>query len=129
MYCTSARPGYKTLSRIALLGIVHPLQDDRPWAHCPLSWSGGNTKRRHNNSDSDRIYSSTAGRASGVQSQHATTPIVEGLCLVPTSDEFESLPADVTAYKRFTGSIQWLVGQTRPGIIQAMAEAAQCQTH
>ena len=38
----------------------------------------------------------------------ATTPIVERLRLIPASDDFQPLPSDVTAYKRFTRSIQWL---------------------
>ena len=52
----------------------------------------------------------------------ATTPMVEGLCLAPAPDDFETLPADVTAYKRFTENIQWLACQTRPDIIQAVAK-------
>ena len=52
----------------------------------------------------------------------ATTPMVEGLCLIPASDDFQPLPSDVTVYKRFTGNIQWLACQTRPDIIQADAK-------
>lgn len=55
----------------------------------------------------------------------ATTPMVEGLCLAPASDDFQPLTADVTAYKRFTGSIQWLACQTRPDIIQAVAKLSK----
>lgn len=35
----------------------------------------------------------------------ASMLIIERLCLVPTSDYFKPLPADVTAYKRFIQSI------------------------
>lgn len=34
-----------------------------------------------------------------------STPMVEGLYLAPATDDFEPLPADVTAYKHFTRSI------------------------
>ncbi len=53
---------------------------------------------------------------------NATKLMVEGLYLALAFDGFESLPVDVTAYKRFTGSIQWLACQTRPDIIQAVAK-------
>ena len=46
-----------------------------------------------------------------------TTPIVEGLCFNPASDGFQPLPSDVTTYKCFTRSIQWLACQTKPDII------------
>ena len=52
----------------------------------------------------------------------ATTLMVERLCLTPAFDDFQPLPSEVTAYKRFTGSIQWLACQTRPDIIQAVAK-------
>lgn len=55
----------------------------------------------------------------------ASTPMVEGLCLAPASDDFEPLHADITAYKRFTGSIQWLACQTRPDIIQAVGKLSK----
>ena len=51
--------------------------------------------------------------------------MVEGLCFAPTSKNFEPLPVDVTAYKRFTGSIQWLACQTRPDIIQAISKLSK----
>ncbi len=54
-----------------------------------------------------------------------TTPMVEGSCLTPASDDFQPLPLDVTAYKRFTRSIQWLACQTGPDIIQAVAKLSK----
>ena len=54
-----------------------------------------------------------------------TTPMVEGLCLTPASDDFQLLPADVTAYKHFPGSKQWLACQTRPDIIRAVAKLSK----
>lgn len=56
---------------------------------------------------------------------NATKLMVEGLYLALASDGFQSLPVDVTAYKRFTGSIQWLACQTRPDIIQAVAKLSK----
>ena len=55
----------------------------------------------------------------------ATTPMVERLCLTPAFDDFQPLSTDVTAYKRFTGSIQWLGCQTRLDIIQAVAKLSK----
>ena len=54
-----------------------------------------------------------------------TTQMVEESCLTPASDDFQPLPSDVTAYKRFTGSIQWLGCQTRPDIIPAVAKLSK----
>ena len=55
----------------------------------------------------------------------STTPMVEELCFTAASDDFQPLPSDVTAYKRFTGSIQWIACQTRPDIIQAVAKVSK----
>lgn len=41
----------------------------------------------------------------------ASTPMVEGLYLSPAIKGFTPHNADVTAYKRFTGSVQWLACQ------------------
>lgn len=42
----------------------------------------------------------------------ASTPMVEGLYLAPAPDDFIPNQKDASAYKRFTGSIQWLACQT-----------------
>ena len=55
----------------------------------------------------------------------AHTPMVEGLSLVPAPEEYSPNPKDVSAYKRFTGSIQWLACQTRPDILQTVAKLSQ----
>lgn len=39
----------------------------------------------------------------------ASIPIVKGLCLTPTHDDFIPYLKDVLAYKQFTKSVQWLV--------------------
>ena len=51
-----------------------------------------------------------------------STPMVEGLCLAPANDDFIPNPKDVSAYKRFTGSVQWLACQTRPDILQTVSK-------
>ena len=53
------------------------------------------------------------------------TPMIEGLSLQPAPSNFIPDPADVTAYKRFIGSVQWLACQTRPDIIQTIAKLSQ----
>ena len=53
------------------------------------------------------------------------TPIIEGLNLEPGAPDFTPDAADVTAYKRFTGSVQWLACQTRPDIIQTVSKLSQ----
>lgn len=55
----------------------------------------------------------------------ASTPMVEGLSLLPAAEGFTPHDTDVTAYKRFTGSAQWLACQTRPDIIQAVAKLSK----
>lgn len=52
----------------------------------------------------------------------SSTPMVEGLSLAPAAEDFTPTQADVTAYRQFTGSVQWLACQTRPDIIQAVAK-------
>ena len=52
----------------------------------------------------------------------ASTPMVEGLCLALAHDDFILDPKDVSAYKRFTGSVQWLACQTRSDIIQTVSK-------
>lgn len=52
----------------------------------------------------------------------ASTPIVEGLCLVPAPDNFIPNPKDALAYKQFTGNAQWLACQTRPNILQTVSK-------
>ncbi len=47
----------------------------------------------------------------------APTFMVEGLYLLPATKGFTPQDVDVTTYKYFTGSVQWLVCQTRPDII------------
>lgn len=51
--------------------------------------------------------------------------MAEGLYLSPAAEEFAPHDNDVTAYKRFTGSVQWLACQTRPDIIQAVAKLSK----
>lgn len=46
-----------------------------------------------------------------------STLIVEGLYLSPATERFNPHNANVTIYKRFTGSIQWFAYQTQPDII------------
>ncbi len=53
------------------------------------------------------------------------TPMIEGLSLQLAPSDFIPDSADVTAYKRFTGSAQWLACQTRPDIIQTIAKLNQ----
>lgn len=55
----------------------------------------------------------------------SATPMVEGSCLKPAGPDFAPDPANVTAYKKFTGSAQWLACQTRPDIIQTVAKLSQ----
>ena len=49
-----------------------------------------------------------------------STPMIEGLCLAPANNDFIPNPKDVSAYKQFAGSAQWLAGQTRPDILQTV---------
>lgn len=51
--------------------------------------------------------------------------MVEGLCLAPTGEDYVSDPKDISAYQRFTGSIQWLACQTCPDISQTVAKLSQ----
>ena len=53
------------------------------------------------------------------------TPMIEGLNLEPGAPDFTPDAADVTAYKKFTGSVQWLACQTRPDIIQTVSKLSQ----
>ena len=53
------------------------------------------------------------------------TPMIERLSLQPVPSDFIADPADVTAYKIFTRSVQWLAYQTRPDIIQTIAKLSQ----
>lgn len=55
----------------------------------------------------------------------AYTPMVEGLCLAPAGEDYVPDSKDVSAYQRFTGSIQWLAYQTRPDILQTVAKLSQ----
>ena len=52
----------------------------------------------------------------------SSTPMVEGLNLQPRRTDFTSDPTDVTVYKKFTGSVQWLTYQTRPDSIQTVSK-------
>lgn len=54
-----------------------------------------------------------------------STLMVEELCLAPAQDDFIPNPKDVSAYKQFTGSVQWLACQTRPNIIQTVSKLSQ----
>ena len=47
----------------------------------------------------------------------AYTLIVEGSCLFPAPDNYVPNSKEISAYQRFTGSIQWLEYQTRPDIL------------
>ena len=51
----------------------------------------------------------------------AYTPMVEGLCLAPAPKDLLPVAKDISAYKRFTGSVQWLACQTRPDILQKVS--------
>lgn len=48
--------------------------------------------------------------------------MIEDTNLAPTSDNYLPDAKDVSAYKRFTGSVQWLVCQTYPDIIQTVSK-------
>ncbi len=51
-----------------------------------------------------------------------STRIVEGLCFAPANDDSTLNPKDVSAYKKFTGSVQWLAYQTRHDILQTVSK-------
>lgn len=51
--------------------------------------------------------------------------IIEELNLEPRILVFTSNAIDVTAYKKFTASVQWFACQTRPNIIQIVLKLSQ----
>lgn len=54
-----------------------------------------------------------------------TTPIVEGLYLLPANNKFIPNNANITTYKRFNRNAQWLACQIRPDIIQAVEKLSK----
>ena len=56
---------------------------------------------------------------------HAYTPMIESFCVAPALDNYVLNPKKISAYQRFTGSIQWLAFQTRPDILQIVAKLSQ----
>ncbi len=48
--------------------------------------------------------------------------MMEVLCLIPAHDDFNTNLKYVSAYKRFTGSVQWLACQIGPNIIQTVSK-------
>lgn len=53
------------------------------------------------------------------------SPMVEGLNQKTERPDFISDAADITSYKKFTESVQWLACQTLPDIIQMIAKLSQ----
>ncbi len=55
----------------------------------------------------------------------AYTPMGEGSCLASASDNYVPNLKEISAYQRFTGSIQWMECQTRPEILQTVIKPSQ----
>ena len=46
----------------------------------------------------------------------------ESISLAPVPEDYLPDAKDISAYKRFTGSVQWLGCQTRPDILQTVSK-------